>query len=245
MNPTDKPETRNPKPETTSQAAALRTLTPLTPMISTLRLDLAMKFKPGQSIATTFPGDPKKRYYSISSSPTEGAFVEITVKCNPESLLAQALANLKRGDVLDVEGPFHGGLSLPQPLVTTLCFIAAGTGVTPFRSMVKSFVDEGSPVDIWLLHSVKRQEELLFRQDFTQWAGGNSWFHYVPTITQDFDDNWINETGRINETLVRKHVPDKPVMYLLSGPMEFVKDIEAMLRRQLNVPAESIRREKW
>src|SRR6266704_3245587 len=161
--------------------ATLRTIFSLPSNISTLRFDVPLKFKPGQSIAITFPGDPKKRYYSISSSPTEGAFVEITVKSKPESLLAQALANLKRGNVLDIEGPFHGGLSLPQPLATPLCFIAAGTGVTPFRSMVKSLVDEGSPVDVWLLHSVKRQEDLLFRQDFTQWAGGNSWFHYVPT----------------------------------------------------------------
>lgn len=223
----------------------VRTVTPQTASSYTLRIDSTMRYTPGQAISVLFPGDPKKRYYSLSSSPTEPGFIEITLKCEEGNPLTGIVQSLKRGDTLEIEGPFGGELSLPEPLTQPVCMVAAGTGVTPLRSMVKFLVDTSSPMDVWLLHSVKRQTDLLFREDFSQWAGINSWFHYIQTITQDFDDNWVNETGRINETLIKKHIPEKPMTYLLCGPSEFVKDIEALLTRQLNVMPENIRKEKW
>ena len=67
----------------------------------------------------------------------------------------------------------------------------------------------------------------------------------MPTLTQDFDDNWKNETGRINDVLVRKHIPEKPVTFMLCGPPAFVGDMENMLQTSLNVKPEHIRREQW
>ncbi len=224
--------------------SVVRTLTPQAAGCITLRLEYSGLYIPGQAVAVTFPGELKKRYYSLSSSPSEPGHIEITVKCDEGSPLKSLITSLKRGDTVEMEGPFPGGLSLPTP-IEPLCFITAGTGVTPFRSMIKWLVDQSSGIDAWLFHSVKRQQDLLFQEEFKQWSGMNRWFHYVPTITQDFDANWINETGRINETLIRKHIPEKQMLYMLCGPAEFVKDIEAMLARQLNVQADKIRKEKW
>jgi ferredoxin-NADP reductase len=225
--------------------ASLLSVTSQTPQIRTLRLNVALRFKPGQAIQICFPGDPKKRFYSISSSPSEGSFVEITVQSEPGSAVAGALANLKRGDALEIEGPSGGELSLPDPVNEPLCFIAAGTGVTPFRSMIRHLMDQSAEIDYWLLHSVKTRADLLFRAEFSDWSGARKNFHYVPTLTKDFDDNWKNETGRISEALVRKHVQDKPCTFLLCGPASFVSDMEGTLRQTMNVPEGKIRREKW
>jgi glycine betaine catabolism B len=224
---------------------AIRTLTPQVAGCTTIRLDSTLHFKPGQSVSIVFPGESKKRYYSLSSSPTEAGFIEITVKVDAEHPLAPIISTLKRGNTLEVDGPISSGLALPDPLDTPLCFIAAGTGVTPFRSMSKFLIDQSSPVEVWLLHSVKTQKDLLFHDDFSEWSGGAKWFHYVPTITQDFDDNWKNETGRINDTLLLKHIPSQAVTYLLCGPTAFVNDMEALLKGTLAVPPERIKREKW
>ncbi len=223
----------------------VRTVTPQIPGVSTLRIDVALTFRPGQSVKVQIPGDEKPRFFSISSSPTEGHFVEITLKAAPETLLANAIAALKRGDPIDVEGPFGKALMLPEPTPETLCFIAAGTGVTPFRSMIQSLIYTESPAEVWLLHSVKTRGELIFQSEFSEWAGMYARFHYVPTLTQDFDDNWDNETGRINEVLLRKHIPEKPVTFMLCGPPAFVGDMETMLKTSLNVQPENIRREQW
>ena len=225
--------------------AVLRTITLQTRETSTLRFDFSLKFKPGQSIAVTFPGDPKKRYYSISSSPTEGDFIEITVKTEIGSALLHTVSQLKRGDSLDIEGPFGGSLSLPEPVAEPLVFIAAGTGVTPFRSMIRYLLDEGNTHALWLLHSVRSKQELLFWEDFGAWAGEKNHFHYIPTLTRDFDNNWKNETGRIGKRLIRKHVTAQTCTYLLCGPGAFVNDMEKLLQENLQVPADRIRREKW
>lgn len=138
-----------------------------------------------------------------------------------------------------------GSFKLPDDLPKNLCFIAAGSGVTPFRSMIKFLLDSGSGTDLWLLHSVKSQAEILFQEDFKTWSGAQKRFHYIPTITQDFDDNWDNETGRIREDLLRKHIPDAPNVYLLCGAPQFVTDVEKILKDTLSVAPERIRREQW
>jgi ferredoxin-NADP reductase len=223
----------------------IRTVTPQTPGVSTLRIDVVLDFRPGQSIKVQIPGDEKARYFSISSSPTEGRFVEITLKAAPDTPLAKSVAALKRGDPMEVDGPFGKTLLLPDPLPDTLCFIAAGTGVTPFRAMIKSLIDTESAADVWLLHSVKTRGDLIFQPEFSEWAGMYNRFYYVPTLTQDFDDNWKNETGRINEVLVRKHIPEKPATFMLCGPSAFVGDMETMLTATLNIQPTHIRREQW
>lgn len=231
-------------PVPSPQALSLRTVTRQTADTVTLRIDSTLRYAPGQAVAIQFPSDTKKRYFSISSSPTESGFLEVTIKADPESPFGQLLSTLKRGNVLLVEGP-AGSFSLPSPLATPICFVAAGTGVTPFRSMIKYLLDTDAGSQLWLLHSVKAQKDLLFQTEFQEWSGQDKRFHYVPTITQDFDDNWDNETGRIKEAMLRKHIPAGPCTYCLCGPTSFVNDMEALLRDQMAIPAASIRREQW
>lgn len=159
--------------------------------------------------------------------------------------MEKAIASLKRGDSLELEGPFPSAISLPEPVSSSLVFIAAGTGVTPFRSMIHALIDHAPTKPFYLIHSVKSKAELLFVTDFREWSGAHKMFHYIPTITQDFDDNWENETGRIQENILRKHIPDKPNIYFLCGPNTFVDDMAKMLLDQLKVDPERIRREKW
>jgi NAD(P)H-flavin reductase len=223
----------------------IRTVTPQIPGVFTLRIDVPLTFRSGQSVKVQIPGDEKPRFFSVSSSPTEGRFLDITLKAAADTPLAKAVTAFKRGDPIEVEGPFGKSLILPDPAPETICFIAAGTGVTPFRSMIKSLIDTQSAAEVWLLHSVKTRGELIFQSEFSEWAGLYARFHYIPTLTQDFDDNWENETGRINEVLVRKHIPEKPVTFMLCGPPAFVKDMENMLTATLKVQPEHIRREQW
>lgn len=169
----------------------------------------------------------------------------MTVRVPAEGPLAAAMGRLRPGDRLPVDGPFDGGLALPDRLSEPACLIGAGTGVAPFRAIVRFLIDSGNAVPVWLVQSARGRQDLLFGEEFAAWQRAHDWFHYVPTLTRDFDDHWRNETGRISEALVRRHIPDGPMTYFLCGPPEFVKDIEAMLARQQGARPEQIRREKW
>jgi ring-1,2-phenylacetyl-CoA epoxidase subunit PaaE len=230
---------------TSSHIAVLQSVTPETPAIHTLRLEVPFKFKPGQLVQVHFPGEAKKRFYSISSSPTEGPSIAITVKSEAGSTLRNAISGLKQGDLVTLDGPHKSSLTLPDTVQDPLAFIAAGTGVTPFRSMIRFLVDEGASADFYLLHSVRSRSELLFHEEFMVWAGQQKRFRYVPTITRDHDATWNHETGRITDSLIRKHITAKDTIYYLCGPTAFVTDMEKTLLLKLDVQADRIRREKW
>ena len=111
--------------------------------------------------------------------------------------------------------------------------------------MIRYLVDEVVATDYCLLHSVQNQTALLFHEEFMVWAGQQKRFRYVPTITRDHDATWKHETGRISDTLIRKHITAKDTTYFLCGPTAFVTDMEKTLLEKLDVPADRVRREKW
>src|SRR3954470_19824131 len=87
---------------------------PETPDIQTLRLDIKLPFKAGQSVTLKVAGDPKKRFYSISSSPTEKDWIAITIKAEPERMpLYDTVFKLNKGVSVELGGPY-GAMCLPD-----------------------------------------------------------------------------------------------------------------------------------
>ena len=132
---------------------------------------------------------------------------------------------------------------LPEPLEGPYIFLAGGSGVTPFRSMIKFALDTRPTTELWLFHSVKTPDDLLFKEEFLAWAQ-NPAFHYVPTFTRWDDPDKQAETGRIGNTVLNRHLPLMKGIFFLCGSKEFVTDMEHVLVG-LKVPAEHIRREQW
>ena len=226
-----------------TQTVTVQNVLPQTPNTQTLRLNASFSYKAGQSIQILIPGDPKKRYYSISSSPTEKRYVDITIKAEQGTYLFQSLFSLKPGSSVEIQGPL-GSFTIPEGLKGPFYFLAAGSGVTPFRSMSKYLLDTRTPGDIWLFNSVRTPDDLIFREEFLAWAATFPTFHYVPTFTRT-DDVDGGETGRIGEKLLSKHIALMEGTFFLCGMPAFVNDMEHLLAKTLHVPAERIRREQW
>jgi NADH oxidoreductase Hcr len=229
-------------PAETFVTAKLIEVIPETPDIQTLRLERPFDYKAGQAVQITLPGDPKKRFYSISSSPTEMNQLDLTIKSQQGSVLYASLFELKKGSPIEVAGPM-GKFSLPEPLVGPYYFLAGGSGVTPFRSMIKFIIDTRPTTDMWLFHSVKTPDDLIFKDELLA-RSQNPTFHFVPTFTRTTEFDIEGETGRIGEVLLRKHLKMMEGTFFLCGPKEFVTDMEHTLVR-LGVPTPRIRRENW
>jgi ferredoxin-NADP reductase len=233
-----------PSTDATSQTARVRSLTRQSSDTITISLATYFPYRPGQSIQIQLPGDSKKRYYSLSSSPTEGEQVAVTIKVDPAHALHPILSNLKEGDEVQLQGPL-GKFGLSDPMPSQAIFIAGGSGVTPFRSMVKFLLDKGVPGSFWLFHSVKAAPDLLFKEEFMAWAQGHPAFHYVPTVTREPGADWTLDTGRIGESLLKKHLTSWDGHFFLCGPSVFVSEMEMLLTGPFHVPASSVRREQW
>ena len=229
-------------PKSTILTIPVTDIIPETPDTQTYRLGTYFDYKPGQAVSLMLPGDPKKRYYSLSSSPTEKGHLDVTIKADRDKALYGDLFNLKIGTQIKLEGPL-GKFALPMPLAGPYFFLAAGSGVTPFRSMIKFVLDTRPATETWLFNSVRTPDDLIFKAPFLAWSE-NPAFHYVPTFTRTSQDDVAGETGRMGEALLRKHLKILEGIFFLCGPRGFVTDMEHVLTG-LHVPAACIRRENW
>jgi ferredoxin/flavodoxin---NADP+ reductase len=112
-----------------------------------------MEFNPGQSVSVGVWGSPARKEYSIYSS-AHDPYLEILVKIVEGGKVSNALNALKPGAKLNVHGP--GGFFVLKNQSDPVLFIATGTGISPFRSMLLT----EPKLDYTLLHGVREPQDL-------------------------------------------------------------------------------------
>lgn len=120
------------------------------------------KFEAGQHISISIMGDYQSREYSIYSA-EENENLEILVKEVDGGYFSPKLKHLKVGDMVEVHGPF-GKFGLDQKRKDTHkhVFIASGTGIAPFHSMVKSFPG----LNYEIIHGVRYSNEAYEKEEY-------------------------------------------------------------------------------
>ena len=161
-------------------------------------------FVPGQwlSVKTTTPGgEEMTRAYSIASPPTENGNVAFCLNRVQDGFMSNYLCNLEVGETISFQGPF-GDFTLRPPLRDTV-FIATGTGVAPFRSMLHWLLAEKErhqDRQFWLLFGARRQQDLYYRDEFEQLATEHGNFHFQPTLSRAEED-WPGLRGYVQQHL--------------------------------------------
>jgi 3-ketosteroid 9alpha-monooxygenase subunit B len=123
-----------------------------------LVLDADFGYQPGQFI-TVRVGDAA-RCYSLCSSPFTGEPPAITVKRTPGGYASNWLCdNIKPGSVLDILPP--AGTFTPRSLDADLLLLAAGSGITPVMSILKSALARGTG-QIVLIYANRDPESVIF-----------------------------------------------------------------------------------
>lgn len=145
---------------------------------TTLRLEAAgaPAYRAGQSIAidpAQFAGlKGAPRHFSLASHPLEDGLA-ITVKVGPHAPLVEHLAReVKVGDAIEVDGPF-GRCTLPDRFdgVAGLLFVAAGSGITPHRSMIGYALAAKLPVTLSLVDQNRTEADVIYRRELDALAG--------------------------------------------------------------------------
>ncbi len=163
----------------------------------------APAFIPGQNLSLTVDPSVPARPYSVASAAGEPS-TQVLFDLVPSGVLTPRLAALRAGDPLYVSLPFGGFLDDERPAI----WIAAGTGVAPFASMVRS----GLVRDKILVHGCRSPEGQYFRELFTARLGPR----YVPCLGGL--GSWIRES-----TLE----PER--RYLLCGSTSMVLEVRDQL----------------
>ncbi len=192
-----------------------------TPETKSFSLDLAgeaIAFTPGQFVNVTAepPGRRRvRRAYSIASSPFDPELL-LTVKRMEDGLLSQFLCDeVKPDDLLHIRGPYGRFLlANGRPLF----FIAAGSGIVPFRSMWRYLVQTGSQTPFSLLYASKSLRYVIYRDELAQLSEAGC--RIVYTLTRNDDPLWTGYTRRVDRDMLAAFAEDfgHPLFYVCGPP---------------------------
>ena len=129
-------------------------------------LQSVFNFIPGQylTLRAEINGEDVRRSYSICSAPFENELT-VAVKAIENGLFSTyATKKLTAGDTLEVMPPM-GGFKVETNASNTknYIFFAAGSGITPVISMIKSILNEEPNSNVQLYYGSKSATEAIFR----------------------------------------------------------------------------------
>lgn len=173
----------------------------------TVKADDPVEFAAGQYLSVRY--QDTTRVYSIASSPTHDE-LEFCVRRVPGGQMTSELAvDLEIGDTVTLRGPY-GELLLEEPSRRDLVFLATGTGVAPFKSMIDYLFEterdrfEGEPLDVWLILGAAWGDTLPYSDVFRAYAEQRENFHFVPTVSREsYLTDWDGETAYVQYTLTK------------------------------------------
>lgn len=142
-------------------------------------------FKNGEFVMLGLRPDGKliPRAYSIVSTNRDNHLEFLSIQV-PDGPLTSRLAQVNEGNSIWINTKTTGSLTLEhiQP-GRHLYMLATGTGLAPFISLIRAAEVFGSFERVILVHSVRNQQGLAYRDELTSRSGGD--FLYVPTVTRE------------------------------------------------------------
>ena len=210
-------------------------------------------FAPGQYATLGLMGDVKlvQRPMSISSSADDLSEYEFFIRLVPEGGFTPLLWRIGVGDPINIKGP--KGKFLLREDGRRCLFVATGTGLAPFMSMIDTLRARGEQREIWLLHGVSYEHDLAWREELSELAAtaaaGGFPLHYAATISRpDEAGGWTGLTGRVEKVLdayLDEHelTRDNTTIYLCGNP-EMVSAVEEIAQRRGFDP-EHVRKELY
>lgn len=191
-------------------------------------------FTPGQfiSVIEHVNGKEITRAYSIAS-PRDGNRFALCLNRVPNGIVSSYLFELKSGDEVEMHEPL-GFFTLRHPGHRAV-FIATGTGIAPFRSMLLDYFPKMNP-RITLLFGVRHEHGLLYRDEFDHLSTKFKNFRFLPTVTRP-TETWSGLTGRVqahlDEALAVPSYEDQSTLDVyVCGLKEMVDDVRAELKRR-------------
>jgi prolycopene isomerase len=141
------------------------------------------RFRAGQyvNIFVETGGVRTSRPYSISSAPGK-PYYDITVRRKEGGFVSSYLLDeVQAGDILESTGPSGSFYHEPLSDGSDLVFLAGGSGITPFISIMREVVEQSLPLRIHLLYGSRNPEDIIFRKDLARRTKTSTWTSSSPS----------------------------------------------------------------
>ncbi len=206
----------------------------------------ALRARPGQFLTFDWLLDGQKlaRCYSISSSPTQTGFVEITVKNQPQGRVS-AFLNERASNGLTVEasGP-SGRFCFDEHQHKSIVLFAAGSGITPIMSILRYIDDLCLDTQATLFYSMRTQRDIIFEAELERLEAHLPNFQQVLVLTRP-ESGWTGWRGRLSREFIIKRLGEiSQRRFFLCGPEAYMDHVKSILL-SLGIDEQSIIQESF
>ena len=190
------------------------------------------------------PSDPKKlirRAYSVSSASQQREYLEFYISIVRSGALTPRLFALQPGDRLWMSPTIAGMFTLKDvPADQNIVLIATGTGLAPYVSMVRTYLDSHRDRYFAVLHGAYHSWDLGYRTELFTMQRLATNFAYAPIISDPqgelrpwngpagfVQDLW--KSGMISDRWGFKPQPDNTHVFLCGHPA-MIEDVTKLLK---------------
>jgi len=185
----------------------------LTYDIKELRIRLTepaeIEFVSGQYVELEAPAcganpEPVYRAYSMSSAPERRDAIELIIRLVPGGICTTwVFTELAEGDEVTFSGPY-GKFRLTDS-DRDMVWVAGGSGMAPFWSMVRHLRDIGGKRRCTCFFGAVAARDVFLLDELRALEKELDWFTFVPALSASVaGDEWDGETGLITEVLDRR-----------------------------------------
>lgn len=215
--------------------AAVAEVAPFSDAAYELVLDIpenAPVFLPGQYVNITVPGSGQHRSYSFSSAPGQRRMTFL-IKHVPGGLMSNWLQASAERPALQMTGPL--GSFYLRPVTRPLLFLAGGTGLAPFLSMLEVLATQGSTQPVHLIYGVTRDQDLVLVDRLEAYAQRVPGFTFTTCVADP-------QTAHARKGFVTHHMPAQAlhggeVDVYLCGPPPMVDAVQKHFQAEGIAPA--------
>lgn len=179
---------------------------------------------PGQYIQIETPKykktpEPVYRAYSIATDPLDKTHIDLVIRLVPGGICTTyVFEHMNPGDPITLNGPY-GDFRLTDT-GKDMIFIAGGSGMAPFLSILAHMKNEGIERNATYFFGARAVRDLICLDEMKAFEAALPNFKFVPCLSEPMpDDNWDGEVGLVTD-IAKKHCPDMTNMegYLCGSP---------------------------
>ncbi|WP_027001000.1 ferredoxin--NADP reductase [Eisenibacter elegans] len=213
-----------------------------------------LNYEPGQFLTPILhiDGREERRSYSLCTSPTVDAQWGIGVKRVAGGLVSNYICDhWQAGQEVQVLAPL-GRFTLPAPagMLTRrhLVLLAAGSGITPLMSMLKTVLSQEPNARISLLYANTNAESVMFLDTLKAWQERYGERLHI-THALSTPSAALGGIGRLSadnfgDWLRELPPPNPQTLYFLCGPNELMQ-LQVQVLRSLRIPEANIYQESF
>ena len=203
-------------------------------------------FRAGQyvNLFVNIDGVLTSRPYSIASAPGKPSF-DITVRRMEGGFVSHYLLDrVKVGDKFESTGP--SGSFFHELLVDSsdLVFIAGGSGITPFMSIIREVTEKKLPLKIHLLYGSRNPDDIIFQDELKKIVQKHKNIR-VDHVISEPPQGWRGATGFLDAKMISSLVGKlEGKTFFVCGPAQmYALCCEAL--KSLGISARRIKKEVY